>query len=331
MSDDELYPAPALPIRERLAKLGEFCTAFEDEDFWFGEWSDAEEVSPGVFQRLHFILSATAQAWLQHCCDGGWVRNDADWNLWMISEEAYTLMYVPDAIAKATASQLGKLLTVVVRQSRLVEGSLEDAFDSELLLDILRRARELAVSPEIVEEEPAGRGMMPDDPINELGLHSRRRLLSLMERHCWKACRNDSESYVKDRLRHWYDPDFVMAKFVLLCFYGTVSHYEMLGSLEINDETFTTTKVVRALMCLALSEGMGVPFDRLADRVAEMGNDDFGHVAAHRALANYCHLHLVSRVGNILADLLLRPDPQYGQIKSLIRITRELLRMKVNR
>ncbi len=331
MSDDELDPATALPIRERLAKLGEFCTAFEDEDFCFGEWSDAEEVSPGVFQRRRFVLSATAQAWLQHCCDDGWVRNDADWNTWMRSSEAFQLMYVPDAIAKASANQVGKLLTVVVRQSRLVEGSLEDAFDSELLLDILRRARELAVSPEIVEEEPDHRGMTLDYPINELCRHSRLRLLLLMEMHCWVVMENRRKSYVRERLGHLHDPYFVAAKFVWWCYCGIGVDYQMEWSVQIEEGTLIAMDVVRALMCRAISEGMGVPFDRLADNVAVMLEDTFGHMAAHGALANYCHLPLVSRVGNILAELLLRPGEYYPHIKPLVRITKEIRRMNVGR
>ena len=45
----------------------------------------------------------------------------------------------PAALQSATPEQLGRLLTVLIRQDRFIDGSLAGAFESAFLLEILRR------------------------------------------------------------------------------------------------------------------------------------------------------------------------------------------------
>ncbi len=71
----------------------------------------------------------------------GWVLTDFDWPGWHGTAEAQALRNDP---SRATPRQLAQLLTVVIRQDRFVEGALLDAFESGLMLRILRRAAALA-------------------------------------------------------------------------------------------------------------------------------------------------------------------------------------------
>jgi len=59
---------------------------------------------------------------------------------WIETPEVMELRDSPDAIAQATTEQLSHLLTVLIRQERFCEGSLESAFGSGLLTGIVRRA-----------------------------------------------------------------------------------------------------------------------------------------------------------------------------------------------
>ncbi len=63
---------------------------------------------------------------------------------WAQTEEAQALRVDPTALAKASDHQLVKLLTVVIRQDRFVEGALAAAFETGLILGILRRVEQLA-------------------------------------------------------------------------------------------------------------------------------------------------------------------------------------------
>jgi hypothetical protein len=56
------------------------------------------------------------------------------------SKDAMRLRDDPKALAAASAEQLAKLLTVLIRQDRFVEGALNGAFEAGLLTGIVRRA-----------------------------------------------------------------------------------------------------------------------------------------------------------------------------------------------
>ena len=61
------------------------------------------------------------------------------WNEFGPAGEASALRR-PDAVAGTTRDDLAKLLAAIIRSDRLVEGSLEGAFESGLLAAICRRA-----------------------------------------------------------------------------------------------------------------------------------------------------------------------------------------------
>ncbi len=66
------------------------------------------------------------------------------WRDWIGIEEARTLLADPARIAEASADQLVKMTTAIVRSDRFTEGSIAGAFESGLLEAIVRRAKVLA-------------------------------------------------------------------------------------------------------------------------------------------------------------------------------------------
>ncbi|KAJ5815483.1 hypothetical protein N7474_007260 [Penicillium riverlandense] len=69
----------------------------------------------------------------------GWCTPYFDWIDWNTSDEANTLRDT-DLLNQATPAQLAKLLTVIIRQERFVDGTIETAYESKLLARIAQRA-----------------------------------------------------------------------------------------------------------------------------------------------------------------------------------------------
>lgn len=69
---------------------------------------------------------------------------DFDWPKWIASKEAKSLGKGGVALERATPKQLAKMLTAIIREDRFSEGALLSAFQSGLILDIVKRAAALA-------------------------------------------------------------------------------------------------------------------------------------------------------------------------------------------
>jgi len=144
---------PLPPLKERLAAIAAFLPRFEDPDFSFGEWSEARKSESGVFTMPYFCYSKGADAFVETAYTLGWITTDFAWPRWAHSPEAIRLRDDPDCMGHATPEQLSRLLTVVIRQERFCEGSLEDAFTSGLLTNICRRAAQLEQETDDTPEE----------------------------------------------------------------------------------------------------------------------------------------------------------------------------------
>jgi len=127
-------------MRGRLAALVGFLAAFEAPGFEFGRWRKRETVEPGVITMPQFEPGETALAFVRMAYEEAWVRGNFDWPAWSSSKEAIRLRDDPQVLAAASAEQLAKLLTVLIRQDRFVEGALNGAFEAGLLTGIVRRA-----------------------------------------------------------------------------------------------------------------------------------------------------------------------------------------------
>jgi hypothetical protein len=89
-----------------------------------------------------FELSPEAEDLRRAASRLGFVR-PFDWMTWIATPEAAALM-TADGTRRATADDISKLLTTLVRRDRFVEGTLDFAFESGLMLRILERAKELS-------------------------------------------------------------------------------------------------------------------------------------------------------------------------------------------
>jgi hypothetical protein len=135
----------AAGTRERLLRLARHLEAFESPDFSFGDWEPSRTDDAGVIRLGWYRFSPGAEAFLADVRAGGWVM-PFDWPAWLASPEGQRLAGHPGAVAVATADDLQRLLTSIVRSERFGDGSLESAFESGMLTAIIRRAKELTES-----------------------------------------------------------------------------------------------------------------------------------------------------------------------------------------
>ena len=124
----------------RLRALVPFLSKFEEPGFEFGH----------VVSFAGSDLNPVASDFVDTCYKAGWIGKDFDgtewrgWVDWKGSDEACRLRDDPGALDSATSGQIGRLLTVLIRQDRFVTGALIGAFESGLLVKILRRVAVLA-------------------------------------------------------------------------------------------------------------------------------------------------------------------------------------------
>ncbi len=128
----------------RLRALAPFRAKLEAPGVEFGHWAETSGSLMPEYER-----SAVASDFVSTCNKAGWIGRDfaaTEWKSWVDwkgSDEARRLSD-PETLRSATAEQIGRLLTVLVRQDRFIEGSLPGDFASGYLLAILRRVEELA-------------------------------------------------------------------------------------------------------------------------------------------------------------------------------------------
>jgi hypothetical protein len=132
-------------LKKRLEAITRFLPEFEDPEFEFGRWEEPEDATPGVITLDYFLISRTGQEFIRACYDHGWVIN-FDWPEWKGTEEAKSLRDEEEVLNQADPEQLAKLLTVLIRQERFVDGALNSAYESGLLVGILIRAKEISKS-----------------------------------------------------------------------------------------------------------------------------------------------------------------------------------------
>ena len=134
---------PARSLQERLQALADFLPFFEQPGFEFGEWFENPKSESGMMVLPHYSLSDSAHSFVRMAYDMGWVLLDYAWPAWKGTDEAISLRDDPVALAAATPEQLARLLTVLIRQDRYIEGALGSAYKSGLLTGIVRRAAAL--------------------------------------------------------------------------------------------------------------------------------------------------------------------------------------------
>ncbi|WP_055048084.1 DUF6508 domain-containing protein [Devosia sp. A16] len=127
---------------DKLARLAGLLPQLQVEGL--GYWTEMRKDDDGAILMPEYAMSASALEFLDTCYADGWIRGDINWVEWKGTAEALTLRNDPAELDTASADQLAKLLTAIVRQDRFVEGELASAFDSGLIGRILSRAAKLA-------------------------------------------------------------------------------------------------------------------------------------------------------------------------------------------
>ncbi len=129
---------------KQIQGLASFLPVFQAPGFMFGRWSRPEAKPNGAVSFPRFDVAPPVTAFVDAAHRFGWVRTDFDWVEWSRSDEVQ-LLRAQDGLKDADAGQVARLLTVCIRQDRLVEGGLAADYESGLLVRILRRLQELAV------------------------------------------------------------------------------------------------------------------------------------------------------------------------------------------
>lgn len=146
MSRSPPPPDPVKPTSEdvlpgRLRALAAFLPVFQAPGFRFGGWN--RPPPEGDFQVFpFFVMSPGAELFMETAYKFGWVM-PFDWGKWAATRRAGKLRDDPQVLAGATADDIGRLLTVLIRQDRFVDGALAGAFESGLLIRILERTKAL--------------------------------------------------------------------------------------------------------------------------------------------------------------------------------------------
>ncbi len=127
-------------MRHRLEALAAFLPVFEAPGFVFATWGGGEEVRPGVRRMPYCSLSTEALRFIRVASESELIRPGFDWPQWDQTPQAAALLASSQALELATPDQLARVLTVLIRRDRFVEGSLAEAFRTGYLTAILRRA-----------------------------------------------------------------------------------------------------------------------------------------------------------------------------------------------
>ena len=128
-------------LADRLRRLARHLPVLEASGFTFGSWVPSRTDGDGVIHLGWFEPSPDSEAFL---ADARAFVTPFDWPVWAASPEGQALLENPVAVQSASAEDLGRLLTTLIRSERFGEGTLESAFRRGMLTAIVRRAAVLA-------------------------------------------------------------------------------------------------------------------------------------------------------------------------------------------
>jgi hypothetical protein len=131
------------PTREALIALGAWAPRFEAPDFRVGDWEGGVADAEGVIQMPFMSWSADVERFVDEVGRNGLVR-PFDWMRWAQTPQGHDLLTNADAVAAASAADLVRVLTTIVRAERFGEGEIESAFERGIVQACARRAGELA-------------------------------------------------------------------------------------------------------------------------------------------------------------------------------------------
>lgn len=124
---------------EQIRALADFWPVFANPKFVY-ETKDKVTEKKGVITKPSSSLRPEAKAFNKMIYQEGWILDGFDWPEWTQTDEFKDLFSKPEALAKACAHQLAKLLTALTRKERFCEGTMASACSDGLLAGITQRA-----------------------------------------------------------------------------------------------------------------------------------------------------------------------------------------------
>ena len=125
--------------KDQIRALADFWPVFANPQFVY-EVRDEVKEKKGVITMPSSSLSPEAKAFNTMIYQEGWVLDGFGWPEWTQTDEFKDLFSKPEALAKASAHQLAKLLTALARKERFCEGTMASAYSDGLLAGITQRA-----------------------------------------------------------------------------------------------------------------------------------------------------------------------------------------------
>ena len=124
---------------EQIRALADFWPVFANPKFVY-ETQDEVKTKKGVVTMPSSSLSSEAKAFNKMIYQEEWIVDGFDWPEWAHTDEFKDLFSKPEALAKASAHQLAKLLTALARKERFCQGTMASAHSDGLLARITQRA-----------------------------------------------------------------------------------------------------------------------------------------------------------------------------------------------
>lgn len=131
-------------LRASLRIVADTLPMLESADFTAGAWHDSWRRPDGVIVMPWFEFSSQADAFRAAVGRSGLLQTGFAWPDWAGTPEAIALRTDRATLARATPDQLGKLLTMLIREDRFNEGALAASFESGLMAAAAGRAKALA-------------------------------------------------------------------------------------------------------------------------------------------------------------------------------------------
>ena len=125
--------------KKQIRALADFWSVFANPKFVY-ETQDEVKEKKGVITMPSSSLSPEAKAFNKMIYQEGWILDGFGWPEWTKTDEFKDLFSKPEALAKASADQLAKLLTALARKERFCEGTMASACADGLLAGITQRA-----------------------------------------------------------------------------------------------------------------------------------------------------------------------------------------------
>ena len=125
--------------------LAAMLEQLEAPDVSFGDWRGGETEPDGSMQMPWFEYSPLADRYMRAVGGGGFILTDFDWMRWLETPATQELREDPGRVESASLLELAQLLTAIHRGDRFMEGNIAGAFESGLIVRIVRRIRGIGV------------------------------------------------------------------------------------------------------------------------------------------------------------------------------------------